>query len=75
MAKNYFLFLIPFLWNYDFLYITFSPAALPPIPFSPVASPCNRHLNLQKGLWFRHKKTRREVVYSSCLDRLNKESS
>ncbi len=67
MADNYFLFLIPFPSNCDFLYITFSSAALPPVSFSPVASPCNRHLGLQKGLWFRHKKARKEAVCSSLL--------
>jgi hypothetical protein len=67
MANNYFLFLFPFPSNCGFLCVTFSPAALPPVPFSPVASPCKRHLNLQKGLWFRHKKARKEVLYSSLL--------
>jgi hypothetical protein len=62
MANNYFLFLIPFPSNCDFVYITFCPPALPAITFSPVASLYNRHLNLPKGLWFRHKKDCKEVV-------------
>jgi len=31
-------------------YITLSTAALSPVPFSPLALPCIRHLNLQAGL-------------------------
>ncbi len=50
MANDYFLFLIPFPLNCDLFYITLSLAALSPIPFSTVASLCNHHLNLQRGL-------------------------
>ena len=49
MADGYLLFLIPLPFNDNFLYITFSPTALPPSPLSRIALPCNRHSNLQIG--------------------------
>jgi len=61
--------LCPSLSTCDFLYITFSPAALPPNTFSPVALPCNRHLSLQEEFHPFHKKARKEVV-SGSLHRL-----
>ena len=64
MMDGYFLYLILSL-EFDFLYITFSPAALPPNTFSPVAFAWNRHLNLQKGLRFRHKNDHKGALSSS----------
>ena len=67
MTDSHLLFLIPFPFNFNFLYISFSRAALPPVPFPPVALPCNRHLNLPKRLPFRPKKGCKEVVLDSLL--------
>jgi len=60
VADRYLLSLVSF--DSDDLYITFSTGAPSPIPFSPVALPWHRHLNLQTGLAAAVKKTRKEVV-------------
>ena len=62
MADGHLLFFVPFTFNFDDSYITLSAGALPPITFSPVALPCNGHLNLQTGSIVGHKKARKEVV-------------
>ena len=66
MADCHRLFLVPS--DSDDVYITLSTGALPPVAFSPVILPWNRHLDLQTGLALATKKPQNGLEFLAGMD-------